>query len=298
MTTHQHDHHPGHHHSGAGNGEADMAELLDLEAEVLHAYLSDVIDWVGGLTAGQPGRIADLGAGTGTGTFALLRHFRAADAVAVDVSAPMLDRLQAKARELGMADRIRTVQADLDAEWPDLGPADLVWASNSLHHLADPDRVLAQVFTALQPGGLLAVVEMDAFPRFLPDDMGLGRPGLEDRCEAARAAQHASEMPHLGADWGPHLTGAGFTIEARRTFAIDLAPPLPAAARRFAQAWLRRLRSGLESVLSAEDLATLDTLTDGDGPASVLRRGDLTVRTTRTVWAARRPEPGPKWSVS
>ena len=100
-----------------------MAELLDLDAEVLHAYLSDVIGWVGGLAAGQPRRIADLGAGTGTGTFALLRHFRAADAVAVDVSAPMLDRLQAKARELGVADRIRTVQADLDAGWPDLGPA-------------------------------------------------------------------------------------------------------------------------------------------------------------------------------
>ena len=265
-----------------------MAELLDLEAEVLHAYLSDVIGWVGGLAAGQPRRIADLGAGTGTGTFALLRHFRAADAVAVDVSAPMLDRLQVKARELGVADRIRTVQADLDAGWPDLGPVDLVWASNSVHHLADPDRVLAQVFTALQPGGLLALAEMDAFPRFLPDDPGLGRPGLEERCEAARAARHASEMPNLGADWGPHLTAAGFTIEAERSFAADLEPPLPAAARRFAQASLRRLRSGLESQLSAEDLATLDSLADGDGPGSVLRRGDLTVRTTRTVWAARR----------
>ena len=270
-----------------------MAELLDLEAEVLHAYLSGVIDWVGGLAAGHPRRIADLGAGTGTGTFALLRHFETADAVAVDVSAPMLDRLQVKARELGVADRIRTVQADLDAGWPDIGPVELVWASNSVHHLADPDRVLAQVFTALQPGGLLAVAEMDAFPRFLPDDPGLGRPGLEERCEAARAAKHASEMPNLGADWGPHLTAAGFTIEAERSFAIDLEPPLPGAARRFAQASLRRLRSGLESQLSAEDLATLDSLADGDGPGSVLRRGDLTVRTTRTVWAARRRRPRP-----
>ena len=290
MTTHHdHDHHPGHHHPGGGNGEEDMAELLDLDAEVLHAYLSDVIDWVGGLAAGQPSRIADLGAGTGTGTFALLRHFGKAKAVAVDVSAAMLDRLQVKARELGVADRIRTVQADLDAGWPDTGPVDLVWASSSVHHLADPDRVLAQVFAALRPGGLLALAEMDSFPRFLPDDVGLGRPGLEERCQAARAEKHASEMPHLGADWGPHLTAAGFTIEAERTFAIDLAPPLPAAARRYAQASLRRLRSGLESQLSAEDLATLDTLTDGDGPGSVLRRGDLTVRTTRTVWVARHP---------
>ena len=41
--------------------------------------------------------------------------------------------------------------------------------------------------------------------------------------------------------------------------------------------------------MSADDLATLDTLIDSDGPDSVLRRGDLTVRTARTVWIARRP---------
>ena len=140
----------------------------------------------------------------------------------------------------------------------------------------------------LQPGGLLAVAEMGSLPRFLPDDPGFGRPGLEERCQAARAEKHASEMPYLGADWGPHLTAAGFTLEAERSYAIDLAPPLPAAARRYAQATLRRLRSGLENQLSGQDLAALDALTDGDGPGSVLRRGDLTVRATRTVWAARR----------
>ena len=205
MTTHHH------HQPGAGNGEADLAELLDLDAEVLHAYLSQVIDWVGGLAARQPRRIADLGSGTGTGTLALLRHFGKAHAVAVDVSAPMLERLQVKARELGVADRIQIVQADLDAGWPDIAPVDLVWASSSLHHMADPDRVLAGIRATLQPGGLLAVAEMGSLPRFLPDDPGFGRPGLEERCQAARAEKHASEMPYLGADWGPHLTAAGFT---------------------------------------------------------------------------------------
>ena len=82
---------------------------------------------------------------------------------------------------------------------------------------------------------------------------------------------------------------AGFTLEAERPFAIDLAPPLPAAAGRYAQASLRRIRSGLDGRLSADDLATLDTLLDSDGPDSILQRDDLTVRTTRTIWAARRP---------
>jgi hypothetical protein len=41
--------------------------------------------------------------------------------------------------------------------------------------------------------------------------------------------------------------------------------------------------------MSAGDLLAIDTLIDGDGPDGVLRRDDLAVRTTRTLWAARRP---------
>ena len=93
----------------------------------------------------------------------------------------------------------------------------------------------------------------------------------------------------MGSDWGGLLSKTGFTIEAERTFNVVLTPPLPAATGRYAQASLRRIRSGLDGRMSADDLAALDTLIDSDGPDGVLRRDDLTVRTTRTVWAARRP---------
>lgn len=285
MENHHHQHHP-----AAETDSAAMAELLDLDAEVLHSYLSEVIAWVHELAADLPRRrILDLGSGTGTGALALARRFEGADVLAVDISARLLARLRDKARDLGVADRVRTVQADLDAAWPAIDTVDLVWASASLHHMADPDRVLTAVFAAIRPGGLLAVAEMDSFPRFLPDDLHHGRPGLEARCHAALAEGQADEVPHLGSDWGPRLNKAGFTIEAKRPFAIDLMPPLPAAARRYAQASLQRIRSGLDGRMSADDLATLDTLIDSNGPLGVLRRDDLTVRTTRTVWVARRP---------
>lgn len=278
-----------HHHHAAETDNAALAELLDLDAEVMQPYLSDVTAWVhdlaGDLTAG---RILDVGSGTGSGTLALAQRFPGAEVIALDLSTEFLARVDDKARELTLTGRIRTVQADLDAAWPATGPVDLVWASNSLHHTADPDRVLTDVFATLRPGGLLAVAEMDSFPRFLPDDLGLGSPGLEARCHAALAEGMAGELPHLGADWGARLSKAGFTIEAERTFDIDLTPPLPASAGRYAQASLRRMRSGVDSRLSAGDLATLDALIDGDGPASVLRRDDLTVRAARTVWVARR----------
>jgi SAM-dependent methyltransferase len=288
---HQHgDHQHGHHHPADETSEAAMAALLDLDAEVLQSYVSDVTAWIHELAADSPPhRILDLGSGTGTGTFALLQRFEGAEVTAMDVSGLLLDHLAGQARVLGVAGRVRTIPADLDAAWPALDPVDLAWASNSLHHMADPDRVLARVLAALRPGGLLVVAEMSSFPRFLPDDLGLGRPGLEARCHAVLAERQAAELPDLGSDWGPRLSRAGFTIEAERSFAIDLTPPLPASAGRYAQASLRRLRSGLDGQMSDDDLATLDTLIDSDGPDGVLRRDDLTVRTARTVWVARRP---------
>jgi SAM-dependent methyltransferase len=299
-----HDHHPAHHapqgHHQHGHGPADdpeaqaraetaMAGLLELDAEVLHAFHDDIASWVHDQAADLAcARILDLGSGIGIGALALAHYFDKADITALDISPHMLQRLRERAGDLGLADRIHTVEADLDATWPPLDPADLAWASTSLHHMQDPGRVLATVYAALRPGGLLAVAELDAFPRFLPEDVGFGRPGLEDRCHAALAGHMAEQLPHLGADWGPYLTGAGFTIQAQRTFTIDLAPPLPAATGRYAQLALQRIRSGVDARADADDLATLDALL-GDGPDGVLRRGDLTVRGARTLWIARRP---------
>lgn len=236
-------------------------------------------------------RILDLGSGTGTGTFALLRRFTDAEVVAVDLSPHMLHHLRAEAAARGLMDRVRTVEADLDTEWPAVikeDGADLAWMSAALHHMTDPDRTLRQTRAALRPGGLLAVVEMTGFPRFLPDDIGLGRPGLEARCYAVLDRQRAEELPHQGADWGPRLAAAGFAVEGERALSIELDPPLPESAGRYARAVFQRMRPGLEGQLDAADLAVLSTLIDSDGPDSLLRRDDLRIRTTRPAWVARR----------
>jgi SAM-dependent methyltransferase len=286
-----HDH--SHHHHTDAPGDDDwsaMADLLDLDGEVLHAYLAEAIAWVHQVTAGRPvRRILDVGSGTGNGALALAGQFPGAEAIAVDESGDLLARLRAKARDRGLEDRVRTVEADLDQAWPALGPVDLTWTSMALHHLADPDRGLREIFAATRPGGLLAVAEITAPQRFLPDDIGLGRPGLEARAQAAVAEHHSGTMPYLGADWGPLVARAGFTGVAERAFGIELSAPLTAAAGRFAQAYLRRVRTHLDGALAADDLATLDVLIADDGPASVARRPDLAIRGTRTLWTATRP---------
>ncbi|MEU8509307.1 hypothetical protein AB0C40_32365 [Streptomyces brevispora] len=111
----------------------------------------------------------------------------------------------------------------------------------------------------------------------------MGRPGVEARLHAA-----LNEAPAAG--WAGRLVRAGFVLEAERPFVIDLPTPLPAATARYARACPRKLRSHLGGQLPADGLAALDAVIDHEGPHSVLRRDDLTVRTTRTTWVGRRPD--------
>ncbi|WP_243789725.1 class I SAM-dependent methyltransferase [Saccharopolyspora gloriosae] len=280
------------HHEHQHSTEADESTqiaMLDLDAEVLHEHLSEIIATLRDLAEPPVRRILDLGSGSGTGTFALLDRFEQATATAVDASAPMLEHLAAKAAERGVGDRIGTVQADLDESFPQLDdPVDLVWASASMHHLSDPARVLSEVFAAVRPGGLLAVAELEGFPRFLPDDLGFGRSGLEARCHELLAQMRAELLPHISADWGELLTEAGFTVAAQRTSDIHLTAPLPAGTARYAEAALSRMRPFLAARLDTDDVAALDTLL-ADGPGGLEHRDDLTVRTERTFLVARRP---------
>ena len=254
---------------------ADLADLLDLDATVLHASWADVTAWVRRLADGIPHRrILDLGAGTGNGTVALAQRFLGAEVVALDVSEEMLGRVRRRALDLGLADRVRTVRADLDAGWPDLDPVDLVWASMSLHEVADPDRVLADAYATLHPGGLVALVEIDGPVRFLADE------GLESRLVS---------FPHHEQDWPLLLEKAGFEPVESRSFDVELAPPHPPAVGRYAHAWFGHLRSSLAGTLTPRDAVLLDALLEPRGPEAVLHRDDLVVRGTRTGWVARRP---------
>src|ERR1700745_93839 len=97
-----------------------LADLLDLDAEVLSEYHREGAEG-GPSTLTARARIIDVGAGTGTGTLALARQLPDAEVIALDVDEQMLKHIQDKARASGLADRIRTVQADLDQSWPD-GP--------------------------------------------------------------------------------------------------------------------------------------------------------------------------------
>jgi SAM-dependent methyltransferase len=272
-----------HDHSHA-DPQNDLTEMLDLDAEVFAPALEDVYADIA-TAAHEPIRtIVDLGAGTGTGTFGLLRHFEGATATAVDASPEMLTHLSRQAEHLGLGDRTTTLVADLDQGIPDVGPVDLVWASASLHHLADPDRTLSQLGRLVRPGGLVAVVELDGFSRFVPD--GAPGAGAEARAQALIDADRAVHLPAMGSDWGSMLTTAGLTVVQHRPIIMEIAAPVPEVARRYAAATLARVVGAVGERLDPADRNAIEALLDG-GPGDVRHRADLRVSTERRLWIAR-----------
>ncbi|SNS75589.1 Methyltransferase domain-containing protein [Asanoa hainanensis] len=256
-----------------------LIEMLDLDAEVLADYHRELIGWVGREAAARP-HVVDIGAGSGTGSLALARELPGSEITAVDVDTQMLAHLRARADDQGLGDRIHTVEADLDQPWPDLGPADVVWAASSMHHMANPEQALASAYAALREGGLLVIAELDSLPLFLT---GTQDEAVEQRGQVELAKMRHEAGMHMHENWGDRATHAGFGAVTQRVFEIDLRSPLPPVAARYAEVTLGRMRERLDGRLSVSDLAALDKAVAGLGG-----REDLSVRTTRTVWLARR----------
>jgi hypothetical protein len=133
---------------------------------------------------------------------------------------------------------------------------------------------------------VVALAEFSDELRFLPDDLGVGRAGLEARCHDRLREAHAHDLPHLGSHWAPRLAAAGFAVVEERELTID-EPVRSAEARRYATLWLDRLRTGFADQLAQDDLDVLAGLVHG--PGSVAERDDLRISGVRTVTVARRP---------
>jgi SAM-dependent methyltransferase len=186
------------------------------------------------------------------------------------------------------------------AEFPEglagLGPADLVWSAQVVHHVGDQQGALDQLAGLLEPGGVLALVEGGLPARWLPRDLGFGRPGLQARLDAAvadRFSRMRAELPGSVAvveDWPGMLRAAGLTELRSQTFLVDHPAPLAEGPRKSVRRSLERHREMLDELLDAEDLATLDRLLDPADPAGVDRRADLFLLTAKTVHFGRRPE--------
>ncbi|MFE0045181.1 class I SAM-dependent methyltransferase [Streptomyces albireticuli] len=285
------------HHCGHGAGIRDWAAIgdqLERSAKVRTPFLEGAADWLAALADGEARRVLDVGSGPGLASLALARRFPRAGVVAVDAAPELLARAAELAEDAGLADRVTTHRADLPDGLEPLGAADLVWAGQVVHHLGDQTAALAALGRSLRPGGLLAVVEDGLAPRFLPRDIGMGRPGLQARLEAgmedaftAMRAGLPGSVP-VTEDWPALFTAAGLTPAGSRTFLVDAPAPLDALGRDYAYDRLNRMREGLADVLPAEDLEVLDRLLDEESETGVRKRPDVFCLEALTVHVGRR----------
>ncbi|MFF5972939.1 class I SAM-dependent methyltransferase [Streptomyces sp. NPDC012769] len=271
----------------------------EYEADLHSGFLADAAHWLRGLLGPEDRvtaavrRIVDVGSGPGAASCVLARAFPRAEVVAVDRSAPLLARAQVRAAERGLTGRITTRRAERPEEFGRLGPADLIWTGNVCRHLGDQQAALRSLASALRPGGLLAVAERGLPPRFLPRDIGIGRPGLQARLDAAVEERFAAARATLPGstsvveDWPCLLASAGLVPTGSRTFLIDFPAPLELAARRHLHTWLGRLLDEVGERLDTVDRLTVEQLLDGDACTGILWRPDAFYLTAVTVHTAR-----------
>ncbi|SDN30065.1 Methyltransferase domain-containing protein [Streptomyces sp. cf386] len=298
MAHHHHGNHPtdrqaGHHHHDPTDIDwSEMAPHLEAQAELFTPLYEHALAWLAKRQT-EPGLIVDAGSGPGVVACLLADTFPGARVVAVDASEPLLERARAHAERLGVADRFSILAGELPGVLDDLEyPADLVWAGRSLHHLGDQRAALAAFAARLTHGGTLALQEGGLSARFLPRDLGFGRPGLQARIdvlEEERFAAMRADLPGSVAeteDWPALLTAAGLRPSGTRTFLLDLPAPTTDRARAYIADYLTRTRDGLADRLDADDRATLDRLLDPDDKASVHHRPDVFLLAAQTVYTA------------
>lgn len=293
-TQHGHGHNHGHTHGGDVDWAA-MAALLEAEAEVSSPAYARALAWLG-QDVTEPGLIVDAGSGPGVIACLMAETFPGARVVAADAAEPLLERARSRAAHEGVADRFDTLVGELPESLAELDyPVDLLWASRSLHHLGDQRAALAAFAARLAPGGTLAILEGGLHARYLPREIGFGRPGLQARLDAAqedRFARMRAELPGAVTeteDWPALLTAAGLKHTGTRSFLLDIPAPVPARTRAFVAAWLTRTRDIHADALDVEDRATLDRLLDPADPGSVHRRPDVFVLAAHTGHRAVRP---------
>jgi ubiquinone/menaquinone biosynthesis C-methylase UbiE len=104
-------------------------------------------------------RVLEVGCGIGTDSINFARA--GAELTAVDLSGESLRIAQERAEVMGVADRIRFVQADAEKLTSAVAgeePYDLVYSFGVVHHTPHPERALAEIRRLVAPGGTLKLM--------------------------------------------------------------------------------------------------------------------------------------------
>jgi len=122
-------------------------EVAVLQREVAQR-MTDRLDWV----RLDPGKVLDLGCGTGTSTELLLQRYKRATVLALDFALPMLNLAARRGRWLH---RPRCLCADAESLPLRPGSVDLAFSNLTFQWCNDLTAVFGEILRVLRPGGLL-----------------------------------------------------------------------------------------------------------------------------------------------
>lgn len=102
-------------------------------------------------------RVADIGSGYGASTIVMAQVYPSSTFVGLDYHAESIDVARARAREAGVADRVR-FEAAVAADFPGEG-YDVACVFDALHDMGDPVGAAGHIRDALTPDGTFLLVE-------------------------------------------------------------------------------------------------------------------------------------------
>ncbi|MFB3896020.1 MAG: class I SAM-dependent methyltransferase, partial [bacterium] len=107
----------------------------------------------------QEQTLLDYGAGTGLVTLKLQSEVK--KVYAIDSSAGMLAVLTEKLNKTGIAN-VEPVLWDFEQEPWQKEPVDIIVSSMTLHHIKDTRKLVTALYTILNPGGQIAIADLDS----------------------------------------------------------------------------------------------------------------------------------------
>ncbi|GIG64896.1 class I SAM-dependent methyltransferase [Phytomonospora endophytica] len=171
------------------------------------------------------------------------------------------------------------------------GAPDLIWSRNAVHHADNGQDAVATLTAMLAPGGRLALAEGGLKPRFLPYDLGIGEPGLEDALHAAIHAEYRKVSHHVRMEygWPVALRRAGLVDVTTVPILTDLPAPLAPTDRERVVRKLTLVLSHHRDHLDPVDRAAWDRLLDPADEAWIGGREDLHHLEVRTIHIGHKP---------
>jgi trans-aconitate methyltransferase len=137
-----------------------ISTRTEWNAQVYHQVSNPHVSWgakvIDRIAPRGDETVADLGCGTGRITAQLLERLPAGRVIAVDRSANMLEEARTHL-EPRFPGQVAYVQADLLDTGPETigGSVDLAFSTATFHWVLDHDRLFANIFSLLRPGGRL-----------------------------------------------------------------------------------------------------------------------------------------------